>query len=89
MRETIRRIRKRKTWVNPTAWRELWKGKWIILTAGFYLLSLISAVSRISFIFLGIGVVMTLVYSKVQMQLKNRFKHIEEKFRTRQEDKNK
>jgi hypothetical protein len=40
MRETIRRIRKRKTWVNPIGW-ETMKVRWIMLTVFIYLFALI------------------------------------------------
>jgi ABC-type bacteriocin/lantibiotic exporter with double-glycine peptidase domain len=83
MRETIRRIRKRKTWVNPTGW-ELAKGKWMILTITLYLFALITLLQarvQLSLILLGVAIVMTLIYLGTQRQLKKRFKGIEEKFR--------
>jgi hypothetical protein len=79
MRETIRRIRKRKTWVNPTGW-ELAKGKWLILTIGFYLFAFITLLRdeiQLSLILLIVAILLTLVYIMTQRQLKNRFKDIE------------
>jgi hypothetical protein len=83
MRETIRRIKKRKTWVNPTGW-ELVKGKWLILTISFYLFALITlfqARLQLSLILLIVAIVLTLIYFRTQRQLKNRFKDIEDEFR--------
>ena len=85
MKETIRRIRKRKTWVNPTSWG-LNKEKWLGLTILLYLLSLIALLRgeiKISFIPLIMAIVMTLIYIKIRRQLKNRFKDIEDKFRNK------
>lgn len=89
MRETIRRIRKRKTWVNPTGW-EMSKGKLIILTGGFYLLALITILNggiKGSIVFATIAILLTTVYVRTERQLRNRFKDIEEKFRTQTKDK--
>jgi hypothetical protein len=85
MREAIRRIKKRKIWVNPTGW-ELIKGKWLIMTISFYLFALITLLQtrfQLSIILLTIAIVLTLIYLGTQRQMKNRFKDIEEKSRTR------
>jgi Flp pilus assembly protein TadB len=89
MRETIRRIRKRKTWVNPTGW-EMNKGKLIILTGGSYLLALIALLNGGivgSIVLATIAILLTTVYVGTERQLRNRFKDIEEKFRTQTKDK--
>jgi hypothetical protein len=83
MRETIRRIRKRKTWVNPTGW-EMNKGKGLIITLSFYLFALITLLRgevKFSIILLFVAIILTIIYFKIERQLKNRFKHIEEKFK--------
>lgn len=88
MRETIRRIGKRKTWANPTGW-EINKGKLIILIIGFYLFSLIAllnGVSNGSILFAAIAILLTVVYIVTERQLRNRFKDIEEKYRTGTKD---
>jgi hypothetical protein len=89
MRETIRRIRKRKTWVNPTGW-EMYKGRLIILTVGFYLLALIALFNggiKGSIVLATIALLLTTVYVGTERQLRNRFKDIEEKFRPETKDK--
>lgn len=81
MKETIRRMRKRSTWVNPSGW-EIGKGKLIIMTCGFYLFALISLLKG------GIGgcvaftvlaVLLTFVYIWTERQLNKRFKNIGDK----------
>jgi Flp pilus assembly protein TadB len=87
MRETIRRIRKRKTWVNPTGWK-MTKGKWIILTVSFCLFALLTlfrAEIKLSIILLIVAITLTVIYFRIERQLKNRFKDIEKKFRTKTE----
>jgi hypothetical protein len=89
MRETIRRIRKRKTWVNPTGWK-MHKGRLIILTVGFYLLALIALLNggiKGSIVLATIAFLLTTVYVGTERQLRTRFKGIEEKFRTDTKDK--
>jgi hypothetical protein len=89
MRQTIRRIRKRKTWVNPTGWK-IYKGRLIILTGGIYLLALIALLNggiKGSIVLATIAFLLTTVYVGTERQLRNRFKDIEEKFRA--ETKNK
>jgi hypothetical protein len=87
MRETIRRIRKRKTWVNPTGW-EMAKGKGMILTVSFYLFALLTLLRgeiKISIALLVVAIILTVLYFKIERQLKNRFKDIEDKFSTKTE----
>ncbi len=90
MRGIVKRIKKRKTWVNPTGW-ELSKGKWLILTIAFYLFALIEALRReiqLSLVLLIVAIVLTTVYIRTKRQLKHRFKSIEDKFRTRTDNDN-
>jgi len=85
MRETIRRIKKRKTWVNPTGW-EMTKGKWLVLTISFYIFTGITGLQgrfQLSLILLIVAFGLTLIYIKIQTQLRNRFNDIEKKFKSK------
>jgi hypothetical protein len=89
IRKEIRRMRKRTTWANPTGW-EMNKGKFIVFTVGMYLLALIALLKggiRPAIGLLSVAIVFTIIYIRTERQLRNRFKHIEEKFRSKVKDK--
>jgi uncharacterized membrane protein (DUF485 family) len=87
MKETIRRIRKRKTWVDPMGW-EMAKGKGLILTVSFYLFALLTALRgeiKISIALLVVAIILTVIYVKIERQLKKDSKTLKTNLEQRQE----